>query len=81
MIKALHEKHPEKSEASVTILEQLATSPPPSIDPIIFEAFLPGGSFLLSKEGTTHGNNAASGFYSLGVTPLVKAMFPNLVCR
>ena len=37
VIKALHEKHPEKSEASVTILEQLATSPPPSIDPIIFE--------------------------------------------
>ena len=37
VIKALHEKHPEKSEAPVTILEQLVTSPPPSIDPIIFE--------------------------------------------
>ena len=36
--------------------------------------FLPGGSFLLSKEGTTQGDNAASGFYSLGVTPLVKAL-------
>ena len=39
--------------------------------------FLPGGSFLLSKEGTTHGDNAASGFYSLSVTPLVKAMAPH----
>ena len=40
--------------------------------------FLPGGSFLLSKEGTTHGDNAASGFYCLGVTPLVKALAPTV---
>ena len=39
--------------------------------------FLPGGSFLLSKEGIMQGDNAASGFYSLGVTPLVKALAPH----
>ena len=39
--------------------------------------FLPGGSFLLSKEGKTQGDNAVSSFYSLGVTPLVKVLSPH----
>jgi hypothetical protein len=32
------------------------------------------GDYILSREGTTQGDNAASGFYSLGVTPLVQLL-------
>ena len=39
------------------------------------------GEFILSKEGTTQGDNAASGFYSLGVTPLVKLLAEIICCQ
>lgn len=32
------------------------------------------GNFIYSEEGTTQGDNTASSFYSLGVTPLVKEL-------
>ena len=33
--------------------------------------FLPGGTFILSNEGTTQGDNCASGFYSLSILPII----------
>lgn len=32
------------------------------------------GKFIYSKEGTTQGDNTASGFYSLGITPLLNIL-------
>ena len=33
--------------------------------------FLPGGSFIMSTEGTTQGDNCASGFYSVSILPII----------
>ena len=33
--------------------------------------FLPGGSFIYSNEGTTQGDNCASGFYSISILPII----------
>ena len=36
--------------------------------------FLPGGTFILSNEGTTQGDNCASGFYSLSILPIINEL-------
>ena len=36
--------------------------------------YLPGGEFIMSTEGTTQGDNAASGFYSISILPLIKML-------
>ena len=33
-----------------------------------------GGKYILSSEGTTQGDNCASGFYSIGVHPIIKKL-------
>ena len=36
--------------------------------------FLPGGKHILSTEGTTQGDNCASGFYSISILPIIKEL-------
>ena len=33
--------------------------------------YLPGGNYILSNEGTTQGDNCASGFYSISILPII----------
>ena len=36
--------------------------------------FLPDGSCIMSNEGTTQGDNCASGFYSVGIFPIIRKL-------
>ena len=36
--------------------------------------FLPDGSHIMSNEGTTQGDNCASGFYSIGIFPVISEL-------
>ena len=42
--------------------------------------FLPGGTFILSNEGTTQGDNCASGFYSVSISPIISQL-SSILCK